>query len=379
MNTRPNNQRADKPTNGSECNAHRESRRRSQRYRQSRKRSEVLWTIVSLLALNLGFAAALQTNLITLTGGTSFAAKSSKLQTQLESADDPYVVVALGSSRVMNGLDAGSLEDSISQSVGRRAVVYNFGISGCGNIYSFLSLEKLIANGVKPDCVLVEMYPTFLQPGVEQPWFAANELRSKSFENTQRYGIENVTRPWHETWLTSFYTHRVSLVNQFCPKLLPMNLRENWAQESDDHGWIAVDKPLQVEKMKKQTEGFAQTAKNFRVGGDSCRALEDIVRLCRDNEIACTLCWLPECDSIRKEYSPQMESEVDTFLAQLQNEFGVPIVNAREWVDDAGFYDSAHLNRAGAQQFTKQLLNELPTHNFDVTARSSRESNSIKR
>ncbi len=197
--------------------------------RQRNHRAEVVWAIISFLVLQIGFAASLKTGLIRLDGGTTFASKAAQFQQQLNLAEDnSLVVAAFGSSRIMNGFDAAGLERHLDQLRPQRHVVYNFGVAGGGNIYSFLSLEKLIAAGVKPDLILLEIYPALLRPGGEQQWFAANEMRSKSFENTERYGIKSVSRPWYQEWLFPWHTYRYFVLNQIAPKLLPMDLRENW-------------------------------------------------------------------------------------------------------------------------------------------------------
>lgn len=341
-------------------------------YRQSQKRTEVYWALTAFFLLQFGLGVAIKTDTVKLGDGTTFAAKTEKFQNQLALMDDdPIIVLAFGSSRIMNGFDAGSLVTPISEASGRRAVVHNFGISGCGNIYSFLALEKLIAQGVEPDLVMVEFYPRFLVQGAEREWFQANEIRSRNFDKTERYGIEEVSRSWTEEWLAPWHTHRFNILNRVEPKLLPMKLRENWAQNSDEHGWIAVDRPLQPVQLETQVERFQKTVSSFQLGGYSCQALKDTISLCQQHNIECALVWMPETRPIRNEYHPQMKSEVYEFLDELGRERGVQIVNSRDWVEDWGFYDSCHLNRNGAIQFTKQLsLQALPTLQTRAIARS---------
>ncbi len=341
--------------------------------RQSRtKRANVFWAIGWFLLLQISLAAGIQTRMIKLDDGTTYAAKAERFRQQLNFVnDDPFIALAFGSSRIMNGFDAGSLVKPISEVVGRRTVAYNFGISGCGNIYSYLALEKLLAEGITPDLVLVEVYPIFLVKGAEREWFEANEMRSKNFEHTERYGIKNVTRAWHEQWLVPWHTHRFCILNRFAPKLLPMKLRENWAQQSDQHGWVSVDKPLQPKRLEQQVKGFVNNVAHFRLGGDSCRALKDTISLCQQNNIECALVWMPECKAIRDGYHAEMKSEINDLLDEVQQEFAVQIVNARDWIEDSGFYDSCHLNREGAIQFTQQLSKRaLPVLSTRAVARS---------
>lgn len=332
----------------------------SRRLRRRRNhRAEVIWAILSFIGIQVAFAAAIKTELIQLDGGTTFASKSAQFHSRLENVgDNSFVVAAFGSSRMMNGFDAAGLEKSLTDVGNGETVVYNFGVPGGGNIYSYLSLEKLISTGIKPDLILVEVYPPLLRPNGEQEWFAGNEMRSKSFEQTERYGIEEVSRPWYQEWLFPWHTYRYYVLNRVAPKLLPMALRENWAQQADQHGWIAVDHLPREEKVTKQLNGFRGSFKAFELSPDSCRAVNDTLRLCELHNIQCKLIWMPEFERIREEYPTTVESVINEFLCNLKAEYGVDNIVARDWIDDNGFYDSCHLNRAGATRFTKQLTNQ---------------------
>lgn len=340
---------------------------RSQRQdrRKRRSRADVVWAIASVFVLQLGFAIALNTGLVNLDDGTTFASKAVQFQDQLNLAGaDSFVVAAFGSSRMMNGFDAAGMESRLDESYGGRTVVYNFGVPGGGNVYTCLSIEKLIEQGIRPDLILVEIYPILLRQGSEQDWFAANEMRSKSFENPERYGIKTVSRPWFEEWLFPWHTYRFFVLNRVAPKLLPMDLRENWAQNGDEHGWVSVDKLPELENSEKQVEQFQRCIDEFELSPDTCRAVRDTVALCQQNNIQCQLVWMPEPNGIRNGYSVKVESEITRFLDQLESEFGVQRIVARDWVNDKGFYDMCHLNRDGAVRFTQRLssyaLSNLP-------------------
>ena len=327
--------------------------------RQRKQRAEVVWAIISFLLLQIGFAAAIKTELIELAGGTTFASKSAQFQNRLENAgEDAFVVAAFGSSRIMNGFNAAGLQSQIDGVHGGRTVVYNFGVPGGGNIYSHLSLETLIAAGIRPDLILVEVYPPLFRPGAELERFAKHETRFKSFDNTERYGIEPVSRPWYREWLFPWHTYRFFVLNRIAPKLLPMGLRENWTQQADGHGWIAVDHLPVEKKVNMQLKGFRSGLKAYELSPDSCRAVRDTLKLCEQHNIHCKLVWMPEFERIRQEYPAAVETKISEFLDSLKAEFGIDSIIARDWIDDNGFYDSCHLNRDGATRFTKLLVNK---------------------
>jgi hypothetical protein len=104
---------------------------------------------------------------------------------------------------------------------------------------------------------------------------------------------------------------------------------------------------------------YAANFANFRLGGPSCRALRETLEFCRRERIVCGLVLLPEATELRGWYSPDMRSQVDGFLGQLAVEFSVPVIDAREWIDDEQFSDGNHLRVGGAEDFSRRLNREF--------------------
>ena len=165
---------------------------------------------------------------------------------------------------------------------------------------------------------------------------------------------------WWQRWLTPLYTHRVYLLNRACPQLLPHELRANWLMVYDDNGWVPHTKPPQtpadVEKTRRM---YASNFAGFKLGGPSCRALRETLEFCRRERIACRLVMLPEASQVRGWYTPEMEQQVQPFLEQLSAEYGVKIIDGRDWIRDEQFSDGNHLRVAGACDFSEKLNGEL--------------------
>ena len=49
---------------------------------------------------------------------------------------------------------------------------------------------------------------------------------------------------------------------------------------------------------------------------------------------------------------------IDKHLQELCAEFDVPLIDARDWIEDAHFTDSHHLLRRGAEIFSERLARE---------------------
>src|SRR3954470_1530959 len=118
----------------------------------------------ALLTALVGFFA-IQAGLDVLLGGLWQAYYSHKLRAlrrALHSADHPQLVVMLGSSRTDHALNGSAVEPLLARELGRPVVVYNFGVPTAGPVTHLLHLRRLLADGVRPDLLLVEVMPSFL-------------------------------------------------------------------------------------------------------------------------------------------------------------------------------------------------------------------------
>jgi hypothetical protein len=67
---------------------------------------------------------------------------------------------------------------------------------------------------------------------------------------------------------------------------------------------------------------------------------------------------MPEGTGFRALYSADAHRQIDAFLAGLTAAHGTPLIDARTWVDDDGFFDLHHLLPKGAAVFTRRLGRE---------------------
>src|SRR5437879_6547471 len=74
----------------------------------------------------------------------------------------PTVVVLVGSSRAADGLRGALAEADLGRALGRPVVLFNLGIPGDNPVNELLNLERLLADGVRPDLLLVEVVPYML-------------------------------------------------------------------------------------------------------------------------------------------------------------------------------------------------------------------------
>jgi hypothetical protein len=351
-----------------------------------RGRTALLWALLAGVGAHLGLAIAIETWLPELRD-PYYIGKSTRLHHRLQGCQlasrpadpalsiasaagncrpSPLTVVMLGSSRTAFGFKAGPLEEQLTQELGQPMVVFNFGIPAAGPMSQLLSLKRLLAEGIKPNLLLVEVLAPLLAGQdvvpAEARWMPADRLwlRDLDILESQGFPVEELRRAWWQTWATPWYTHRFAIVSRVAPAWLPWNLRQDWADGPDDSGWTeAVNPDPSPEGVRRAVDiahrQYAAFLTDFRVGGPTCRAQRTLLELCRQEKIPIVLILMPEGSEFRSWYPPGAWEQIQTFLNDLNRDYGVSVINAREWIADGEFEDMHHLTNEGAEQFTDRL------------------------
>jgi hypothetical protein len=100
---------------------------------------------------------------------------------------------------------------------------------------------------------------------------------------------------------------------------------------------------------------YAPLFASFRISPTAERAMRGAVALARQHGAQVGFIFLPEASEFRAWYPPQVEQLAREHLAVISRELAVPVINAREWMDDGLFVDGFHLSRIGAAEFTRKL------------------------
>src|SRR5262249_3271592 len=96
----------------------------------------------------------------------------------------------------------------------------------------------------------------------------------------------------------------------------------------------------------------------FHLGNSTPRALRQTLEVCRAEHIPAALVLPPEGSQFRSWYSPAAEEQTMAFLRELSREFDAPIIDARTWVADDGFFDSHHPTDRGGAVYSLRLGRE---------------------
>jgi hypothetical protein len=287
-----------------------------------------------------------------------FAAKKAILRQRLAEAPGRPLVLALGSSRTIADLRAEQLSD-------RRdgPVVFNFGLAGAGPILEGVTLRRVLACGIRPDVVLIEVVPPFLNR-------QAGPLEER-YLDTARLAAGEVLR------VLRYYHMPRKLFSHWCDgRALPCDrhqaelrdaLGRLWQHSAPavgpGYGWGPYAPPRTEEERKKVPalvyEQFRKSFTNYQLPAGTVQALRDLLELCRRENITAALVLLPESALLRSWYAGDVLAGIDNVVADLSRSHGVRVIDARTWMADDGFSDLHHLAPAGATAFTRRFGKEV--------------------
>jgi hypothetical protein len=295
-----------------------------------------------------------------------YAVKVERLQARLAEAPDRPLVLVLGSSRVEMGLDAARAGASLDG----RPLVFNFGLPGAGSLVQSVALRRLLAGGVRPDLVVLEvLLPSLNQPGkraVEEEWLDGARLRSDEVAFLGRYHTNpgRVRREWARgrglpcLWQQTGLRSSLGLDTRD-----PATRPERIQGVMDGHGWRPYAEPDVEEETRRRLTDFARAQYDtafgeFRLADRPARALEEAVVRCRQEGIPLALLLMPEGATFRALYTPSMLAGLEGHVAWLAARWDLPVIDARGWADDDAFWDGHHLLPRGAVAFSERLGRE---------------------
>jgi hypothetical protein len=305
-------------------------------------------------------------------GDTVYVFRRQRLERRLGSAlDRPTTVVMLGSSRTMFGFDAPRVQAQLAAQLPAPPVVHNFGVPGAGPINHRLHLERLLADGIHPDLVLVEVTPQLLlsADGIpsEKELITPTRLRRQELALLDQYHLPTraARAEWWQRWAVPCYYYRFALVSAVSPSLLPVGATKHMGQDLDEACWRPLpSRAGALETAAHQREVVAVLQANaaslrLPLCTASCCALRDTVELCRRENIGVALVWMPEAAAFRQLYPPGTKTTIWRFLQQLQQTQGTPLIDASDWIGDDEFSNPHYLLATGAADFAQRLSREL--------------------
>ncbi len=328
-----------------------------------RARAALAWGLVLFVCVQAGVRVLMQAD--PELGEREFGRKLTYLRALLAENPGRPLILTLGSSRMATGFRPAAIPP-LPAVGGVTPVAFNFAMVGTGPEMSQLVLHRLLAAGIRPAWVLIEYWPPFWT--TERTW---KDFRSQI--NIGRLDLEAVRlvggylrrprqplRTWVEAQVAPVYAYRSALLSKYAPAWVEGAVASTFTVTNlDRSGWWSPHDKRTSESdrtlLARLLGHYSPILAKFQTRAIPDHALHATLEVCLREKIHATVLFLPEGDAFRKCYPPATLAKVDAYLDRLQRERGVPVIDARTWVADAGFLDGHHLLPEGAAQFTARL------------------------
>lgn len=295
-----------------------------------------------------------------------YGRRTERLRARLAEHPGRPLVLVVGSSRAAMGVRSSAWEDA-RPGAPSDPLLFNMATVGGGPIQELLAVRRVFADGFRPAVVLLEYWPPLLrQDGAfgEAARADVRRLRPDDRAVVRDYFPDPaaVERRMRAARLNAFGENRARLLAQLDPDLLPKagRIDVGWA-ELDGWGWLpGMDPhPDDAETRRKLTEHqrkhFAAQLAGCSIHPDSDRALREAVAVARAHGARVGFVYLPETAEFRSRYAPDFERSAREHFVGLSRELVVPVIDARDWMDERLLADGFHLSRVGAVAFTVRL------------------------
>jgi hypothetical protein len=329
------------------------------RRRTAKSRAALLWAVLGFFCVQAAVDVAVVARHPEL-DDQEFGRRLALLRQRREEEPGRPLLLLLGSSRTeMSFLP--ELLPPLTTASGERVLPFNFSHLGAGPAMNLVEMRRLLRNGVRPDWLVVEVMPPQLGDARQSILTATANVHDLSVTRhylnpLSTYGV------FLRGQLVPCYKHRRYLARQAVPGWVPdADVEQEQIPLGDlggDYCWQAVREP-NPEQVRQRTAaarlGYYPPLQDLHVAGLSDRAMHDLLDLCRRHEIPVVLLLSPEGREFRSWYAPESRQRVDDYCAGLSREYGVPLIDARDWLDDGNFSDSHHVTLRGAETFTRRL------------------------
>jgi hypothetical protein len=282
-----------------------------------------------------------------------------KLRDREAEAPDKPVAIFLGSSRVAHGFNAArSRADS-------HATVFNFGIPGSGPYLQTIVLDRLAQAGVRYDILFLEVLHTFYN-GTGPRSLDHSLLDGARLSAGEAHGLLDYGSPLRTGPLRRYFYARALPSNRHQAELRDaLRIDQYRPGQGPTPPFEPIDpfgfRPLQI--PRDQWEDLTALAHRqydpyfarFRLDPAPWGRLLMAIDRARDAGADVVIVLMPEATGFRKLYTPECRDGIAEMIRRLREEVGVTVVDAREWVEDSGFYDHHHLLPPGAAAFADRF------------------------
>lgn len=330
---------------------------------QRPKRLELAWYLAGFLTVQLAVGAGVD-QLWSAIRDPEVEQEIRCLWRHRQAALHRPLVVALGSSRTKYGLRA----DRLNQEAGPDGpLVYNLAIPASGPVFQHIVLRRVLAAGLRPQLVFLEVMPLSLSrrggTPLEERMLDPARLNAEEMASVYPYYHRTYKAwgPWVAARILPSYRHQAELGNALQFDLPSGTIQTGAGLPLETHGWQWMDRPQTAEAVQTKTQfalsQYESTFDDNTLAPQPAQALRDLLATCRRENLPTALVIPPESTAFRSAYRARYTG-IEAYIRHVALEFGVPLHDARTWVEDDGFTDGHHLCVKGADRFTERFERE---------------------
>ena len=261
----------------------------------------------------------------------------------------------IGSSRTQLLVDTAALSDA-------RTTHFNFGCAGCGPVTHALYYRRLLEDGFRCETLVLELHPAMLadtDPPFEHKWLHTHRLHWNEVEYLRGLGWGLPTPPQFRPGaeLQAISTYRMNLLDATAPVLLPSPFGLGMLKVTDGRGFVRGITVPDADRWKFVAQARADYAEAFDATastGPAWNAIEDIITLARPR-CHVVLFQTPEAALYRQWYKPEYWASYVAKREAIRRKYDLRMIDAHDWLDEAGFADGHHANPAGTVRFRERL------------------------
>lgn len=274
------------------------------------------------------------------------------------------VLLVMGSSRTVMSFRPEMLPP-VTAAEGQPVIVFNFSHIAAGPMMNLVELKRLLRDGIRPDWLVLELMTP--QMGDWRQSIAINTARLDDlptlhphYEPHRLYGffLRNRLLPVYK--YRQFFLHKLAAF--LAPNAyIPREHMQIGALGGDfsAHLHPTVDPTKRNEETGKAKAGYLPNLQKLQMCDLSRSAMREILRTCQAHQINLVLLLTPEGPAFRSWYSAAAEETFKAYCRELLDEFPVPLLSARDWLQEEDFIDSHHVILPGAHKFTRRLAQEV--------------------
>lgn len=334
------------------------------RHHRTAARSALLWGLLLYAGCQLALNVVIERRFPELYD-PEHAVRLKALQTLSRRQPDRPLLLLAGSSRTVANFRPEVLPP-LATPGGEPPLVYNFSHLAAGPLMNLVQVHRLLREGVRPTWLVLEVMPPQLGDGRQNVTTASATVEDVPLLHQHQSALRFYSQ-FLRSRLTPCYRHRQFLVHALSPYLLPPDTRPE--VERVTFGPLGGDyslesrEPLGPEEHSRQGDAarasYYPNLQKLQICELSDRAMRDLLTLCRQEGIQVVLLLTPESKEFQSWYAPEARAAVDRYCADLAGRYQVPLVDARDWLEEDDFFDHHHARLRGACRFTARLGSEV--------------------